>query len=269
MSRSGYYAWRARQSAPLTGRAARDQVLLEEIVRLHAELDVYGSPRIHQELLRTNVQVGRHRVARLMRENGIVARRGRPKTHTRSVPPRRRPEIKDLVCREFERPAPNMLWFSDLTMIRTGEGYLRAAVIIDACSRRVIGSASANHETPNTAYAALRSAINDRKPPPGCIIHTDRGYQFTSWQWLDIVETAGMRPSIGQHHNALDNATMESWFGSFKNEFLHPFGQPATLAEARTTLFRYIHFYNTRRLHSSLGYLSPVTYETTLTELSA
>lgn len=203
-----------------------------------------------------------------MRENDIRAIRGKPKTKPRAAPPIRRPEIKDLVRRIFDRPRPNMLWFTDLTMIRTGQGCLRAAVIIDAHSRRVLSWATADHETPNTAYTALRDAIALRKPPSRCIIHSDRGYQFTSETWLTIAREAGMLPSIGQNHSALDNAAMESWFGSFKNEALHPYPQPKTNNEARLELLKYITFYNTKRIHSSRGYQSPIAYETAHAHMS-
>jgi len=268
-SRSGFYDWRRRLAEAPSPRAAEEHALLEQITALHAQHGAYGSPRIHQELLRTGTRAGRHRVARLMRDNGIVAVRGKRKSRPRAAPPVRRPEIKDLVHRIFDRPRPNMLWFTDLTVIKTGQGYLRAAVIMDACSRRVISWATADHETPDTAYRALRDAITLRKPPPRCIIHSDRGYQFTSDIWLKIVDDAQMMPSIGQRHSALDNAAMESWFGSFKNEALHPYPQPKTNREARLTLLRYINFYNTKRLHSSRGYQSPVAYETARTQLSA
>ncbi|MFE0028837.1 IS3 family transposase, partial [Amycolatopsis sp. NPDC059021] len=245
VSRSGFYDWRRRLTGPPSPRAAQDRVLLDQITALHTQLGSYGSPRIHRELIRANVQVGRHRVARLMRENGIVATRGKRKARPRAAPPVRRPEVKDLVHRIFDRPRPNMLWFTDLTMIKTGQGYLRAAVIMDAHSRRVISWATADHETPNTAYTALRDAIALRKPPPQCIVHSDRGYQFTSETWLTIIKDADMMPSIGQQHSALDNAAMESWFGSFKNEALHPYPQPKTCQEARQILLNYINFYNT------------------------
>jgi putative transposase len=138
---------------------AQDRLLLERISVLHAKLRAYGSPRIRRELTRVNVQFGRDRVARLMRENGIAAVRGKRKASPRAAPPVRRPEIKDLVHRIFDRPRPNMLWYTDLTMIKTGQGYLQAAVVLDAHGKRVIGWVTANHETSDTAYTAFRNAI--------------------------------------------------------------------------------------------------------------
>lgn len=268
VSRSGFYDWRRRQAGPLTGRAAQDLVLLEQIELVHGRCRAYGSPRVHRELVVAQVRVGRHRVARLMRANDIKAVRGPRKGHARTAPAVRRPEIVDLVRRVFDPPGPNRVWFTDLTMIRTGQGWLRAAVVLDAHSRRVISWATGDGETPETAYRALRDAIALRQPPAGCVIHSDRGYQFTSAAWLSIVREAGMVPSMGQRHNPVDNAVMESWFASFKNEALHPYPQPSTRQEARLVLLRYISHYNTERLHSSRGYQSPLAYERAHAHLS-
>ena len=112
-----------------------------------------------------------------------------------------------------------------------------------------------------TAIEALDAAIKARRSPPGLIVHSDRGYQFTSWEWLGRLRRAGLRPSIGQVGSALDNALMESWFSSLKNEALHPYPQPVTRLQARQVLFRHIDFHNRRRLHSALDYLPPATYE--------
>jgi putative transposase len=197
-----------------------------------------------------------------MRAEGIRARRGKIKSRPRSAPPKRRPEVGDLVRRNFIGEAPNRIWFTDLTMIRTGQGMLRAAVILDSYNREVISWAVADHETPATVMRALEEAIRIRRPAPGCIIHSDRGYQFTSLEWADIAAKNGLRVSIGERKQPQDNAMMESWFASLKNEDIYPAGQPATLADARMRLFRYIQLYNTRRMHSALGYRSPLEYST-------
>jgi putative transposase len=168
--------------------------------------------------------------------------------------------VTDKVRRDFVVYVPNQLWFTDITMIRTRQGWLRAAVILDAFNREVVTWKTANFETPATVIAALAEAIHIRRPPAGCIIHSDRGYQFTSHDWLSLAENNGLIPSIGERKSALDNAMMESWFASLKNEDIYPAGQPATRSEARTRLLRYIHFYNNERMHSSLGYVAPVQY---------
>lgn len=260
VSRSGYYDWLDRVQAPPAGRAAADAELLAQIKAIHATFRYYGSPRVHQELLARDHHVGRHRVARLMRSHGIKACRGKIKSRPRAAPPSRRPEITDRVHRDFHADVADALWFTDITQVRTGEGWLYAAVILDAFNREVITWAVANHETPRTALQALGDAIKIRRPAPGCIIHSDRGYQFTSGDWLNLAAAQGLQVSIGERKSCLDNAAMESWFASYKNEELYPNGQPRTRAEARTRLFGYIWDYNTQRRHSTLGYVSPKYY---------
>lgn len=257
VSRSGYYDWVGRGPSR---RALQDAAVLERIEAIHAEFAYYGAPRVHRELLAQGVRIGRHRVARLLRENGLHARRGRVGSRRRSVPTSRRIDIIDAVKQQFSVAAANRLWFTDLTMIRTGEGWLHAAVVLDAFNREVIAWATDGHETPRTAITALTEAIKIRHPKPGCVIHSDRGYQFTSNDWNDLAAQHAMVVSIGERKDPHDNAVMESWFASFKNEDLYPIGQPATRAEARARLFAYIWAYNTRRLHSSLGYVAPIRY---------
>jgi putative transposase len=152
------------------------------------------------------------------------------------------------------------MWFTDITQIRTGQGWLYAAVILDAFNREVVSWATASQDSLDTVLDALRDGVRTRRPPPGTIIHSDRGYQFTSAAWLDLAASHGLQVSIGEAKSCFDNAVMESWFGSFKTEVLHPNGQPATRSEARTQLFKYIWDYNTNRLHSTLGYVSPKYY---------
>jgi putative transposase len=147
VSRSGYYAWRARRAGPPGRRAANDLAVLDQIRQVHARRPCYGSPRVHRELRARQVRVGRHRVARLMRQHAIVARWGRIK-RPRSVPPQRRPEITDQVRRHVSAPAPDRLWCTDITMIRTQQGWLYAAVILDAFSRKVISWSVNDREDP-------------------------------------------------------------------------------------------------------------------------
>jgi putative transposase len=269
VSRSGYYAWAARVSGPPAGRAAADQELLAQIRAIHAQWASYGSPRVHAELLARRHRVGRHKVARLMRRAGITAVRGRVKSRPRAAPPRRRVEVTDQVHRRFTAPAPNRLWCTDVTMIRTAQGWLWAAVILDAFSRRVISWAVADRETPDTAVQALLEAIKIRRPDAGCVVHSDRGYQFSAWRWQTTLTGAGLVPSMGQRGSALDNAMIESWFSSLKSEAIYPLGQPATRSQARQLLFRHIVFHNNDRRHSALGYQAPATFENINQNLSA
>jgi putative transposase len=260
VSTSGYYDWLKRVSGPPSKRAAQEISLLQEITLIHQRFTYYGSPRVQRELRKHQILAGRHRVARIMRVYGLHARRGKPKDRPRSAPPVRRAEVRDKVRQQFVAPGPNRLWFTDLTIISTGQGRLYAAVILDCFNREVISWAVADHETPSTAMNALDDAITVRRPHKGCIIHSDRGYQFTSQEWANLAAKAGLVLSIGERKNPRDNAVMESWFGSYKNEELYPKGTPSSVAEARMRLFRYIHEYNTERMHSTLGYLSPTEY---------
>ena len=147
-----------------------------------------------------------------------------------------------------------------ITQIRTGQGWLYVAVILDAFNREVVSWAVDGLDTPRTVMRALSETILIRHPAEGCVIHSDRGYQFTSRDWLDLAAGNGLEVSIGERKSCYDNAMMESWFASFKTEEIYPNGTPFTRAEARGRLFRYIWHYNTRRIHSSLGYVAPRTY---------
>jgi putative transposase len=260
VSRSGYYGWLGRVIGPPVGRAAQDQELLAEIRAIHAEFGYYGAPRVRQELRARQHVAGRHRVARLMRLHGIRARRGKVKSKPRAAPPARRPEIIDLVKRDFTASAPGRLWFTDQTVIRTDEGFLHAVAVLDAFNREIIAYATDTYETPLTARRALRDAIASKRPTRGCVIHSDRGYQFTAHDWIRLARKHRLQVSIGERKSAFDNAAMESWFGSLKNEEFYPKGQPATKAEARTRLFQYVWTYNNRRLHSTLDYRTPIEY---------
>lgn len=262
VSRSGYYDWLKRLTGPPGTRASQNTELAAEIAKIHREFAYYGSPRVHQELLARGHQVGRHRAARLMRKHGVRARRGRIKARPRSAPPARRPEVIDRVKRDFTAMSADLLWFTDITQIRTGQGWLYAAVILDAFNREVISWAVDALDSPRTVIRALSEALTIRSPARGCTIHSDRGYQFTSQAWLDLAAGNGLEVSIGERKSCYDNAMMETWFASFKTEEIYPKGTPFTRAEARTRLFNYIWTYNTRRMHSSLGYVAPRTYAT-------
>lgn len=233
-----------------------------EIRRIHTMFPAYGSPRVHQELIAGGFHAGRNRVARLMRLLDIHARRGRPKSRPRSAPPSRRPEVKDLVKRRFSAPTTDRLWCTDVTQIATGEGWLYAAVIIDVYSRRVVSWAVSDNPAQDMSLRALTTAIKQRRPDPGAIVHSDRGSHYASTNWLAILAAAGMRASIGERKSALDNAMIESWFSSFKQEAIYPYPRAASRREATARLFQHIQFHNLHRRHSALHYLSPNDYET-------
>jgi putative transposase len=261
VSRSGYYDWLLRCERPLTGRAAANAVLVEQIHLIHARRPSYGSPRMRHELLAAGHRAGVHRVARLMRAEAIRARRGRSKHRGRTAPLVRRPDVGDLVRRRFHAPAPDRLWCTDVTQIATGEGWVYAAVVLDVYSRKVISWSISHTPTMELSLDALRAALRSRRPAAGLIVHSDRGAHYTSAPWINELTSRGMNASIGERGSALDNAMIESWFSAFKQEALYPTTRPATRAAARLLLFEHIHFHNTDRRHSALAYLAPDDYE--------
>jgi putative transposase len=258
VSRSGYHAWATR---PPSRRAIADQDLTVQIVRIHdASRRTYGAPRIHAELAFQGCRVGRKRVARLLREAGLqgvhVRRRFRTTRRSRWARP-----ASDLVLRSFTAPAPDRLWVADVTYVRTSEGWLYLAAILDCFSRRVVGWSMADHLRTELVADALEMALSRRRPGQGLIHHSDAGTQYTSLAFGRRLRQAGIAPSMGSVGDAYDNAVAESFFGTLKRELVHRHAFP-TRAAARTALFDYIEvFYNRRRLHSTNGQLSPAEYE--------
>jgi putative transposase len=257
VSPSGYYAWRVR---PPSARARRDGELLERILAIHAESrGTYGAPRVKAELRAQGVNISRKRVARLMRQAGLsgVSRRRFVVTTVRdkdAVP------APDLVQRNFEAAGPNQLWVADITYIPTGTGFLYLAVVLDAWSRRVVGWAMVTHLRTELVLEALEMAVRQRQPH-GVIHHSDQGCQYTSIAFGKRCRESGVRPSMGSVGDAYDNALCESFFATLECELLAR-RRFATQAEARMAVFDFIEgFYNPRRRHSALGYLSPLEYE--------
>jgi putative transposase len=258
VSRSGFHAWERR--AP-SDRALTDAWLLEKIREVHsASRGTYGSPRVHAELRFNGVRVGRKRVERLMREqqlSGLVRRR-RGRTTVR-VPGVR--VANDLVGRDFRPPAPNRLWVADISYVRTWEGWLYVAVVVDCYSRRVVGWSIADHLRAELVVDALEMAVDRRRPEPGLVHHSDQGSQYVSLALGQRCRQAGIELSMGSRGCAYDNAVCEAFFKTLKNELVDRRSWP-TKAEARHAVFDFIEtFYNRRRRHSTLGYLSPAEYE--------
>lgn len=259
VSRSGFYAWRTR---PESRRSKQKRRLLAAIREIHADVDqLYGSPRMHRELLEAGHRCGRHRVARLMRKAGLHARRK----------PRRRPRTTDSVHalpvapnvleRQFSIELPDRAWVGDITYIPTQEGWLYLAVLLDLCSRRVVGWAMDRRIDRQLAMRALAMARGHRQPDPGLVHHTDRGSQYASSDYQVELERAAFRCSMSRKGDCYDNAVAESFFATLKKELVHHHNWRSR-AEAMTAIFRYIEvFYNRQRKHSTLGYRSPVDYE--------
>jgi transposase InsO family protein len=258
VSRAGYYAWRTR---PLSERAANDTTLVAEIREIHAEHERRcGSPRVHKELLARGHKVGRRRVARLMHEHEIFARRRRrfrvttESKHTMPVAP-------NLLAREFQTDAPNKVWVTDITYVWTREGWLYLAAILDLYSRAVVGWAMSESLSRELALRALDMAVRNRRPLPGLVHHSDRGSQYASGDYQDALKAHGMTCSMSRKGDCWDNAVAESFFATLKTELVHE-RNFMTRAEARSAIFDFIErYYNRRRRHSSLGYVSPVEYE--------
>jgi putative transposase len=258
VSVSGYYAWRKR---PMSHRAKSNQLLLQQIKGSHqGSYGTYGSPRVHADLVSQGLGCGRHRVARLMRQHGIRGkqRRRHRRTTVRNLAD---PVAPNLLLRQFHAPAPNRKWVADLSYIPTQEGDLYLATVMDLYSRKIVGWAMRDHLKTELPLAALTMALAQRQPPSGLLHHSDRGSQYTSALYQSVLDDYECQPSMSRVGNCLDNAAMESFFGTLKSE-LTDHRRYRTRAEAKSDIFLYIEgFYNRRRRHSTLGYLSPEQFE--------
>jgi putative transposase len=257
VSASGYYAWQKR---PASRRTQEDGVLLRRIRTIHeASRQSYGVPRIYEELREDGVAVGRDRVARLMRHAGLqgISRRRFVVTTRRDDAARPAP---DLVERRFEAAGPNQLWVADITYVPTWAGFLYLAVVLDVWSRKVVGWMMAAHLRTELVLDALHMAIQQRRP--GSVIHhSDQGCQYTSVAFGKRCEQLGVRPSMGSVGDAYDNAMAESFFATLECELLDR-TRFETQAEAGLAIFEWIEgWYNSKRRHSSIGYLSPSEFE--------
>jgi len=259
VTRGGFYAWRGR---PPSARARADTELSERISLIHdGVLGIYGAPRIHAELrLGHGINVGRKRVARLMRDLGIfgAGRRGGPKTTTRDPAHASTP---DLVDRSFARAEPNRLWVCDIKYVQTGQGFLFLAAVQDVFSRRIVGWSMRDDLRAELVLDALGMAVAQRGSSVGVVAHSDHGSQYTSLAYGSYAKSSGIDLSMGSIGDPWDNALAETFFASLEKELLRR-ERFATREAARMRLFWYIEcFYNTRRRHSGLGYLSPADYE--------
>jgi transposase InsO family protein len=259
VSCSGFYAW---LKAPPSKRRVRDRQLTEMIREIHAKAhETYGSPRIHQELIAQGEVVGHKRVERLMRESGIAARCPRRRCTT-TVRDDADPVTENVLNREFTVDAPNKAWVGDITYIRTLEGWLYLAVLIDLFSRRVVGWSMADHMRTELPLDALKMALGNRDTDGPLIHHSDRGCQYTSGEYQQILKRSEITSSMSRAGNCHDNAVAESFNGTAKTELFFDRPIPETREAARIAVEDYIElFYNRERRHSTIGYLSPVEFE--------
>ena len=258
VSRAGFYAWQTRAPAP---RTQADQRLGVEIQAIHAESrQRYGSPRVHAELRHRGQRPSRKRVARLMRQHGLCARRRR-RFRITTDSQHKHPVAPNVLARRFAVAAPDTAWVTDITYLWTEEGWLYLAVILDLFSRAVVGWALSAQITRHLTLRALTMALGRRRPPQGLLHHSDRGSQYASEHYQRTLTTQGIECSMSRRGDCWDNAVIESFFATLKLELIHRRSFPSRDA-ARLAIFEYIEvFYNRQRRHSYLGYESPAEFE--------
>lgn len=262
VSRSGYYAWRTRDAS---NWAVKDGVLLDEIVQVHADSRrLYGSPRVHDALTKRGHRIGRKRVARLMRASGLQARRRRP--YRRSKLDARVPMAPNVLDRQFAAVRKlGEVWVGDVTYVRTQEGWLFVAVVIDLFSRRVVGWAMGPTVDGALAVRAFDAAMTTTNMAPK-MFHSDRGAEYACEAFRARLALNGVTRSMSRSGDCWDNAVAESFFATLKRELVH-LTSFSTREQARASVFEYVEvFYNRLRVHSSLGYQSPMAFEAAASE---
>jgi putative transposase len=263
VSRSGYYAWRVR---PASSQAQRRKELLKRIEAAHADSQQnYGSPRICAELRAQGIACSENTIAKLMKDRGIRSKMRRRFIVRTTDSRHAHPIAENRLKQQFDVPLPNQVWAADITYIPTGEGWLYLAVVIDLCSRKVVGWAADDHLRAELPCAALKMAIQQRRPTGPLLHHSDRGVQYACDEYQGILARHGIERSMSRRGNCYDNAVVESFFGTLKTELIHHHTY-ATRNQARLALFEYLEvFYNRKRRHSALDYRSPAEYEATFT----
>jgi len=257
-SRSGYYGWRRQ---PQSKRQKDNEKILMEIRESHKNSRrAYGSPRITEDLQAKGMRCSENRVARLMKVHGIVGK-AKKKFKATTNSKHNLPVAENLLNQNFVTEKPNTVWASDITYIQTLEGWLYLIVILDLYSRQVVGWAMSDRLTADFVVKALYQAIGRRRPASGCILHSDRGVQYASTDFRNVLKAYGFIQSMSRKGNCYDNAVSESFFHTLKTEHVYEY-RYETRAEARQSIFEYIEmFYNRQRRHSALGYRSPVSFE--------
>jgi putative transposase len=258
VTRSGFYAWKKR---PKPARAKADAQLAATVVSVHERSrKAYGSPRVHAELKARGVRVGRKRVERLMRENGIQGRRKRRFKRTTDSK-HGGPIARNVLARDFQISEPNRAWVTDVTAIATDEGWLFLAAMLDLYSRRVVAWATSSSNDTTLALDALQAALKTRKPPPGLVHHSDRGSPYASDDYRAKLREHRVRRSMSRKGDCWDNAVAESFFSTLRAELVDHERYVSRHAAA-TSIGDYIdNFYNVERRHSYLDYLNPIEFE--------
>jgi transposase InsO family protein len=259
VSRSGYYAWCSR---PVSARQQRHQQLAAKVQAVHVESRrIYGSPRVHRALEASGESVSENTVAKLMQEQGLRAKAKRKFVPRTTDSAHSQPIAPNLLDRQFAPSAPDRTWACDITYIPTDEGWLYLAGVIDIGSRRIVGWSMADHLRTDLVADAMEMALARRHPPAGLLHHSDRGVQYASDAYQTLLEGRQIAVSMSGSGDCWDNAVMESFWATLKTELVHH-EHYATREQARRSIFEYIEvFYNRKRLHSSLGYVSPEAFE--------
>lgn len=261
VSASAFYKWARAHENGATAAEWSEAILVNEIRQIHEQHDDYGSPRITRALRLRGHRVNRKRVERLMREHGIYAVDARRAKVRTTIPDVTAPPLPDLVRRDFEVGRQDERWAGDITYIGTDEGWLYLADVLDLGSRRVIGYEMADRMPTSLVLGALKMGIQTRGGDvAGVLFHSDRGTQYLSYEHRDFCEANGIAQSVGRTGSCLDNAVAESFFATLKRELVHR-RHFATRAEARRAIVAWISYYNAARMHSSLGYMTPIEWE--------
>ena len=259
VSRSGYYSWKQR---PASSTSQRAESLTAEIEEIHLKRKgVYGSPRVHQELLDRGHDCCVNTVAKLMRNAGVRAKTKKKFIATTNSN-HDRPVAKNVLDRQFDSATkPNEIWLSDITYIWTDQGWMYLAVVLDLFTRKVVGWSCDDSMTSQLVCDAMQNAIDRARPEGNVLCHSDRGSQYASERYQTLLQENGFTCSMSRKGDCWDNAPMESFFGTLKKELVHHEEYESRVA-ARRSLFEYIEaFYNTIRKHSALGYKSPVQFQ--------
>lgn len=258
VSRSGFYSWSKR---PKSQRDLDNEKLLSQIKEIHAASDRrYGSPRVMDELRNRGIICNHKRVERLMKKHGIhskIRKKFKVTTHSKH----KRPIAENLIQMDFKASSPNKVWTSDITYIWTREGWLYLSVFMDLYSRAIVGWSMNNRLTDDLVINAFKKALWSRRPPSGLIVHSDRGSQYCSGDFKELITKNECLQSMSSTGNCYDNAVTESFFHTLKTELVYH-ERYGTRDQARKSIFKYIEiFYNRNRVHSTLGGVSPYQYE--------
>jgi putative transposase len=259
VSRSGFYRWRRRKPS---ARQIRRQELLDKIRIAHRQnQELYGSPRVHRALLIDGQIVSRNTVAKLMREAKIRAKTRRKFVPRTTDSRHAQPVAGNLLARDFDANTPDRKWVADITYIPTQQGWLYLAAVLDCFSRKIVGWAMDDQMPTDLVADAMKMALHHRRPGRNLIHHSDRGVQYASEDYQRLLARYGIKASMSGRGNCYDNAMMESFWATLKTELIYQ-EKYATHEQARQSIFKYIEvFYNRKRLHSSLGYVSPESFE--------